>query len=292
MKRSALPWMLIALLGAGCAAPTTPDAEANDSADATGQQADGGGAEDAEAFDAADAHDDVMVLGPQAGWRGGAKRKWGSKWKSWQDKAQPDAEVWHNGGGADAGSTDDAADGTEAPSSCAADADAGAVPTPSCTPPKTTLFPGETIPQQQTLEVEIGHFAGDDFVPWQSGDARSMVHGPQGGLHVVAAARVRRKDGGALPTGALWLESVAEVACQKVTKQKMAWLKSGPAPGVEGARLLPNKGGVWLVLPAPASMASQWCGTWLRVTLRVKIKGTTDWGGASVLVHLVAPSAE
>ncbi|MCB9738801.1 MAG: hypothetical protein H6747_06000, partial [Deltaproteobacteria bacterium] len=64
------------------------------------------------------------------------------------------------------------------------------------------------------------------------------------------------------------------------------------APGIEGARLLPSKGGIWLVLPSPASLAPQWCGTWLRVTLRAKVKGSNDWGGASVLVHLVDPLAQ
>lgn len=291
---SALWLASAALLLAGCAAPDSDAVpEADDALDAVGGL---DAVADAEAEVGADVgadvdepHADASVLGPPPPWQGNGKRKWRRKWKTWGNWASPDAGGIHHEH--DAGSTDGAASDSGAAQNpaCAEDADAGPMPTPTCAPPETTLFVGKPVPEAQTLEVEIGHFEGDAFVPWQPGQARPMVHGPQGGLHVVAAARVRRKDGEPLASGAMWLEQLAEVGCNKVSKQKIAWLKTGAAPGEAGARLLPDKGGVWLVLPAPAAFASQWCGTWLRVTLRAKVKGTSDWGGASVHVHLIDP---
>lgn len=272
--------------GGGGAVDSGDDARDGGSAVDAGAATHDGGAGDGTAA-AADALVPPSARGPFA--------KPAKPWHQPQPKTWPITDVIHGPGADDAGDADDADAGNDGDAAAAPDAapdpcdpatPAGPPPTPSCPPPATKLF-GAQPPPAETLQVEIGAMVEGAFVPWQPGEPRPMVHGPQGGLHLVASARVRRLDGQPLPEGSMWLESVADVGCNAVTKQKLSILKTAAAPGVPGARLVPDKSGIWLVLPSPASLASTWCGAWLRVTLRAKTKDGLDRGGTSLVVRVV-----
>ena len=184
-----------------------------------------------------------------------------------------------------------AADGSasgNASSACDPAVPAPAVPVLTCAAPETKLYAASETPPPPSLVVEIGTVEKGLFVPWAEGAPVPMVHGFQGGLHVVAYARIHRVDGKPMTETKLTLESVGTVGCKAVTAQKVLQVKAVVSKSLPGGLMAPSGGGTWLILPAPATQAKAWCGTWLQATLRVRLP-SGDYGASTVTLRLTDP---
>lgn len=156
----------------------------------------------------------------------------------------------------------------------------------TCTPisPPSTWFPGS--PPQPTLPLTLGLANGEGkFEPYIDGGWAPFGYGFQGGIHAWGG----------------FTTQLPGVVAASVTLDVQVWADSGCSPVASGLGNLVSavpdgKGGYTNVAPGyspvmtqfyvPASAASQVCGQWITLHVRVHDPVSGAWGDAQVNVRM------
>jgi hypothetical protein len=140
------------------------------------------------------------------------------------------------------------------------------------------------------LLVELGTLTAQGSVePFAEGAWQPMVHGIQGGFHVSVYVRVATPDGDPIGGDALVLEGYAHVGCEvadaPTVAPAVAWSADPTAPGAIVVGDTEHDGFRW-ILPVKSTLSWQFCGRWIRGSLRVYDKSSGRSGAAHAFLRM------
>ncbi len=210
----------------------------------------------------------------------------------WMD-ASADAQADSGGAGGDsAGDVADAAIDA-GPQVCfhggppAADAWVADVPAPTAVcsevaPPE--WFDGQAVPAP-TLNLQVGwRDKAGTWHPYNNGDWVPLLTANQGGFHVELVPVVMLPGQTAAVQG-LQLQSFTLFGCDQIGNAATAMSTFVQTAGPEGEYTLDPAKQVFTIFGTGIGNIDKYCGIWIHVYWRVRVKGTNQWGEAVRLLR-------